>query len=216
MGINPTGQCDMEKFLFMLLGAAAVLMLSSCAVPGKTPPEPESVGERTGIGLQAGQAGGDARTEKTGDREQAGRFGGIVPAGETEGSLQTKPSAGSARHAGQRTDEGNGTRTDEPGGGARPDGAGPPAPSSETGGEAKPDGEEPLAPIAEIPERNIALYGASDGVLLGIGKHEQALRWAYMTPRGIPPALHLADFDADGAEELAVTLYIGSGTGVVS
>ncbi len=47
-----------------------------------------------------------------------------------------------------------------------------------------------------------------------IGKNSHAYNWIYMTPRGIEPRMAVADYDGDGTEELAVILYMGSGTGV--
>jgi hypothetical protein len=79
---------------------------------------------------------------------------------------------------------------------------------------AMPPESEPLSLIADIPDRDIRLYGAPDGVVLQIGEHEQAFEWGYMTPRGIMPVMHAADYDSDGEEELAINLHIGSGTGI--
>ena len=79
---------------------------------------------------------------------------------------------------------------------------------------ALPPESEPLSLIAEIPDRDIRLYGAPDGVVLQVGEHVQAFEWDYMTPRGIMPVMHAADYDADGEEELAIDLHIGSGTGI--
>lgn len=81
------------------------------------------------------------------------------------------------------------------------------------------DEEQPLevkmlTPIAEIPEREITLYGKDDGVLLMIGGQAYPFDWTYLTPRKIMPVMQAADFDADGEEELAIILYVGSGTGV--
>jgi hypothetical protein len=69
--------------------------------------------------------------------------------------------------------------------------------------------------LAEIPERQIALYsGEQDGVRLVVGDTWRTFNWSYMTPRGILPQMHVADFDGDGTEELMVNLSMGSGTGV--
>jgi len=74
--------------------------------------------------------------------------------------------------------------------------------------------EPPNPIIAELPDRDIALYAAADGVVLRIGRHERQFDWISGTPREIMPDMQAADFDADGEDELAVILYIGSGTGV--
>jgi len=74
--------------------------------------------------------------------------------------------------------------------------------------------EPPNPIIAELPDRDIALYAAADGVVLRIGRHERRFDWICGTPRMIMPVLHAADFDADGEDELAVILYTGSGTGI--
>lgn len=72
-----------------------------------------------------------------------------------------------------------------------------------------------LTLIGSLPDENIELYGIDpEGVKLRVGDLEQEFDWLYMTPRGIEPALKLADYDGDGQNELAVDLYIGSGTGV--
>jgi len=68
--------------------------------------------------------------------------------------------------------------------------------------------------LASIPERRIYLFAEENGVTLHAGDLSRQYDWIYMTPRGIEPALHVADFDGDGTDELAVILYIGSGTGV--
>lgn len=60
-----------------------------------------------------------------------------------------------------------------------------------------------------------AFYGQSDGsALLRWGDVLAEFDWLYATPRAIAPRLWLADADGDGAEELLVRCYGGSGTGV--
>lgn len=91
--------------------------------------------------------------------------------------------------------------------------------NAQTGNIEAPEENHPSEPerpslIAEIPERNIRLYGTSDSVVLQIGDRERAFDWAYMTPRMIMPVMHAADFDADGDDELAIILHVGSGTGI--
>lgn len=68
--------------------------------------------------------------------------------------------------------------------------------------------------IASIPERSINMYGLDNGVELHIGDLVQQYDWIYSTPRMIEPRLAVKDYDADGHDELAIILYIGSGTGV--
>lgn len=69
--------------------------------------------------------------------------------------------------------------------------------------------------VASLPDENIYLYGIDpEGVKLRVGDREQGFDWPYMTPRGVEPNLRVADYDGDGQDELAVDLYIGSGTGV--
>lgn len=69
--------------------------------------------------------------------------------------------------------------------------------------------------LAAIPDKNIYLYGIkSSGVILYVEEEGHYYDWPYLTPRLIWPRMYLSDFDADGRDELAVILYIGSGTGV--
>lgn len=68
--------------------------------------------------------------------------------------------------------------------------------------------------VASIPERSIYLYGLDNGVELHTGDLVQQYEWIYSTPRMIEPRLAVKDYDADGHDELAIILYIGSGTGV--
>lgn len=68
--------------------------------------------------------------------------------------------------------------------------------------------------LAAIPDQAISLIAGTNGTILQAGDREQEYDWLYMTPRGIEPRLLLYDFDDDGVEELAISLYIGSGTGI--
>ena len=68
--------------------------------------------------------------------------------------------------------------------------------------------------LASVPEQRIYLFAEENGVTLHAGDLSREYAWGYMTPQGIEPVLHVADFDGDGKDELAVILYIGSGTGV--
>lgn len=73
--------------------------------------------------------------------------------------------------------------------------------------------ERPL--IAVLPDRGIYLYGIkTGGVELFMGDTGYYFGWSYLTPRFILPGIQAGDFDSDGTEELAVILYVGSGTGV--
>lgn len=72
--------------------------------------------------------------------------------------------------------------------------------------------EYPL--IAMLPEKDIYLYGAEDGVILKQGDKLCTFAWSYLTPRFVLPMLHSGDYDGDGTEKLMCVLYVGSGTGV--
>ncbi|MGO4540627.1 hypothetical protein [Paenibacillus sp. 2TAB19] len=69
--------------------------------------------------------------------------------------------------------------------------------------------------LAFIQGKDIYLYSQeSEGVTLQVGDKEQSFDWIYATPRDIPPHMKALDYDGDGGDELAVDLYMGSGTGV--
>lgn len=78
------------------------------------------------------------------------------------------------------------------------------------------DDPEAIYLLGELPEDDIYLYGLGDKahVLLRQGEQRALLDWAYITPRLILPEMKFADFDGDGSKELAVILYVGSGTGI--
>lgn len=78
------------------------------------------------------------------------------------------------------------------------------------------DDPEAIYLLAKLPEEDIYLYGLGDKshVLLRQGEQRALLDWEYITPRLILPEMHFADYDGDGGKELAVVLYVGSGTGV--
>ncbi|MDF2988716.1 MAG: hypothetical protein K0R50_4226 [Eubacterium sp.] len=68
--------------------------------------------------------------------------------------------------------------------------------------------------LAAIPDKKIYLYGIKDeGTILYYNDKGHFFNWSYLTPRFILPQMDLNDFDGDGKEELAVVLYVGSGTG---
>lgn len=70
--------------------------------------------------------------------------------------------------------------------------------------------------IAAIPDRDIYLYGIkSGGVVLCVGDNGVYYKWeSYLTPQFVLPSMYVNDYDNDGKDELAVILYLGSGTGV--
>ena len=70
--------------------------------------------------------------------------------------------------------------------------------------------------LAEIPEKQIYLYGSQGNVadcILFVGDIYYHYEIPYLTPRFNLPELKLADFDGDGVEELAIKYYYGCGTG---
>jgi hypothetical protein len=69
--------------------------------------------------------------------------------------------------------------------------------------------------IAALKNDNIYLYGLKpNGVVLYNNGLSTYFDWCYLTPRRVLPQMLFKDFDNDGIKELAVLLYIGSGTGV--
>ncbi|RJX38026.1 hypothetical protein D3P09_18285 [Paenibacillus pinisoli] len=99
---------------------------------------------------------------------------------------------------------------DNDNGGERIEAAASTAPDVEPYLDFLPDGKT----LAELPEHDIALTAVENGVILRAGERQQAFDWLYMTPRAIMPNMMLRDWDGDGKNELAIILYIGSGTGV--
>ena len=76
--------------------------------------------------------------------------------------------------------------------------------------------------IAVLPEHNISMYGLNfsggekpdKGTVLVYWKDRFfKYTWSFLTPRAILPVLACADYDADNELEIAVDLYVGSGTG---
>lgn len=68
--------------------------------------------------------------------------------------------------------------------------------------------------ISAIADKNIYLYGIKPtGAVLYVDGRGHYYDWDYLTPRFVLPEMQLGDFDEDGKEELAVILYVGSGTG---
>lgn len=71
--------------------------------------------------------------------------------------------------------------------------------------------------LAQLPEADIALYGLeSDQLVLRMGDSCQRYDLRWQTPRTFLPQLFQGDYDADGAKELLLLTYTGSGTGVNS
>lgn len=68
-------------------------------------------------------------------------------------------------------------------------------------------------PYLQFPEDS---WPSPDGLILRLGERWETYPLYYMTPRSILPRLHKADFDGDGADELLILAYTGSGTGISS
>lgn len=78
--------------------------------------------------------------------------------------------------------------------------------------------------LAELPEQNIRLYGLNftvsgenndtGTVLVRWNDRLFKYAWSFLTPRAILPILGCADYDGDNELEIAVNLYVGSGTGL--
>lgn len=74
---------------------------------------------------------------------------------------------------------------------------------------------EPVALLARTEDAAFyGLAGEEERVLLRWGQTLAEFNWSYQTPRTVAPQLWQMDADGDGAEELAVVCYYGSGTGV--
>ncbi len=74
--------------------------------------------------------------------------------------------------------------------------------------------ENQIPLIAAIKSENIYLYGIYPyGVILYQNNIGTYYDWLWITPRLVLPELAYQDFDSDGKKELAITLYVGSGTG---
>ena len=81
---------------------------------------------------------------------------------------------------------------------------------------------DPMRVLADLPEAGITLYGLNEavcgkaGVLLRQGDHlDYYPRVAYLEgPQTVQAGMALGDYDGDGADELAVSVCTGAGTGV--
>jgi hypothetical protein len=74
----------------------------------------------------------------------------------------------------------------------------------------------PMKIFANLPDNDIHIaFAPPFGVVLSIAGEKYFYPWSkgMLTPRSILPRLSLSDYDGDGADELAVILYVGSGTG---
>lgn len=68
--------------------------------------------------------------------------------------------------------------------------------------------------VSAIQDKNIYLYGIKpEGAVLYVDGTGHYYDWIYLTPRFILPRMYTGDYDYDGKEELAIILYVGSGTG---
>lgn len=78
----------------------------------------------------------------------------------------------------------------------------------------------PVGKLIELPEKEVALYGVKEYptggnvVWLRWGDALAEFDWNFVTPSGVPPQVWCFDADGDGQEEMVVTCYWGSGTGV--
>ena len=69
--------------------------------------------------------------------------------------------------------------------------------------------------LAKLETDNIYLYGINPyGYVLYQDGKGTYFDWPGLTPRRVVPTLNYLDFDNDGKKELAVLLYVGSGTEV--
>ena len=80
----------------------------------------------------------------------------------------------------------------------------------------------PIRILADLPEADITLYGLNEDVTLQNGillrQGERVAYFPYLAycpgPQILPATLALADYDGDGAEELAAVVSAGTGTGL--
>ena len=79
------------------------------------------------------------------------------------------------------------------------------------------DEYNPLHVFATLPDEDIFLaFAPPFGAVLSVKGEKYFYAWSSgeLTPRLVLPQLHLYDYNGDGADELAVILYVGSGTGI--
>lgn len=69
--------------------------------------------------------------------------------------------------------------------------------------------------LASVPEKELLLYGFwPQGVVLYEGDNGQFFDWDFSRSGRYPPKIFTGDFDNDGVEDIAITIHVGSGTGV--
>jgi hypothetical protein len=79
------------------------------------------------------------------------------------------------------------------------------------------DLSNPMPVYADIRDEGVYLaFAAPFGAVLTVNGNDYLYPWSggELTPRLVMPRLFLSDYDNDGANELAVVLYVGSGTSV--
>ena len=79
------------------------------------------------------------------------------------------------------------------------------------------DQSNPMPVYADLRDEGIYIAFAEPfGVILTVNGEDYLFPWTngWLTPRGITPRIYLSDFDEDGDDELAVVLYVLSGTGL--
>lgn len=94
-------------------------------------------------------------------------------------------------------------------------------PSQLTTSSAELWGDQPIFLLAQLPEKDIFLYGLtvednSSQLLLRTGDCLTLYDLPWLTPRSVFPQLCHGDYDGDGDTELLLLTYTGSGTGVSS
>lgn len=82
-------------------------------------------------------------------------------------------------------------------------------------------GDQSVFLLAQLPEADISLYGLPCGdnssqLLLQKGDRLTLYDLPWLTPRSVIPQLYQGDFDGNGAFELLLLTYTGSGTGISS
>ena len=82
------------------------------------------------------------------------------------------------------------------------------------------DSLDTIVLLTSLPSEEIYIYGYNDdtisgrGLIIQIGLELIHLDEYYLTPRQILPLIDYSDYDKDGENELAITIYWASGTGV--
>ncbi|MDR1630576.1 MAG: hypothetical protein LBS36_10260, partial [Oscillospiraceae bacterium] len=69
--------------------------------------------------------------------------------------------------------------------------------------------------LVSLPEKELFLYGVwPKGVVLYTGKQGQFFDWEFYSPRTHHPKIFTGDFDHNGMEDVAITVYWKTGTGL--